>query len=169
MEKIENDILERLISLDNGGRRSGGDRRNYSYTLHIPERRSGQDRRSGEDRRRFPRAKAKLQTWLSGCPPICGNVLTLYAYPKKLPASFPLSEYSLQIKTIKSLHWSLLSISFTYGRYHIRLFFHPYGTFEHSGFEFVSHFDIRISNFITIAELPTHRWKLSGSSTRWRT
>lgn len=61
MEKIENDILERLISLDNGGRRSGGDRRNYSYTLHIPERRSGQDRRSGEDRRRFPRAKAKLQ------------------------------------------------------------------------------------------------------------
>jgi hypothetical protein len=61
MEKIENDILERLISLDNGGRRSGGDRRNYSYTLHIPERRSGQDRRCGEDRRRFPRAKGKLQ------------------------------------------------------------------------------------------------------------
>jgi len=47
MEKNDNDILERLISLDNGGRRSGGDRRNYSYTLHIPERRSGKDRRSG--------------------------------------------------------------------------------------------------------------------------
>jgi len=46
MENSDNDILERLISLDNGGRRSGGDRRNYSYTLHIPERRNGNDRRS---------------------------------------------------------------------------------------------------------------------------
>ena len=60
MEKIDNDIImERLISLDNGGRRSGGDRRNYSYTLHIPERRSGKDRRSGTDRRKIPRTKAK--------------------------------------------------------------------------------------------------------------
>lgn len=57
-KKNENDILERLMALDNGGRRSGGDRRCYSYTLHIPERRNGSDRRSGEDRRRFPRAKA---------------------------------------------------------------------------------------------------------------
>ena len=57
MEKNENDILEQLVILDNGGRRSGGDRRNYSYTLHIPERRSGKDRRSGDDRRKFPRAK----------------------------------------------------------------------------------------------------------------
>ena len=57
MEKSENDILEQLIILDNGGRRSGGDRRNYFYTLHIPERRSGKDRRSGTDRRKFPRAK----------------------------------------------------------------------------------------------------------------
>jgi len=58
MEKNDNDILERLISLDNGGRRSGGDRRNYSYTLHIPERRDGNDRRNGEDRRKIPRTKA---------------------------------------------------------------------------------------------------------------
>jgi hypothetical protein len=62
MEKNENDILERLISLDNGGRRSGGDRRNYSYTLHIPERRSGKDRRSGADRRMKSRIKAKLRS-----------------------------------------------------------------------------------------------------------
>ena len=51
------DILKKVISLDNGGRRSGGDRRNYSYTLHIPERRSGKERRSGEDRRKTPRIK----------------------------------------------------------------------------------------------------------------
>ena len=44
-------------AIDNGGRRSGGDRRSYSYSVHLPERRSGQDRRSGKDRRRFPRYK----------------------------------------------------------------------------------------------------------------
>jgi hypothetical protein len=52
-----NDIFKKLISVDNGGRRSGGDRRNYSYTLHIPERRSGKERRSGDDRRKSPRIK----------------------------------------------------------------------------------------------------------------
>ena len=62
MGKKENDILEQLVILDNGGRRSGGDRRNYSYTLHIPERRNGPDRRSGTDRRKFPRAKEISQT-----------------------------------------------------------------------------------------------------------
>ena len=36
---------------DNGGRRSGIERREYSYTAHIPERRSGTDRRSGDERR----------------------------------------------------------------------------------------------------------------------
>lgn len=61
MEKTESDILERLISLDNGGRRCGGDRRNYSYTLHIPERRSGKDRRNGLDRRVKPRTTTKLK------------------------------------------------------------------------------------------------------------
>ena len=45
------------ISTDNGGRRSGGDRRTYSYTLHVPERRSGADRREGKDRRKAPRYK----------------------------------------------------------------------------------------------------------------
>ena len=62
MEKNEIDILEQLIILDNGGRRSGGDRRNYSYTLHIPERRNGPDRRSGTDRRKLPRAEEVSQT-----------------------------------------------------------------------------------------------------------
>ena len=36
---------------DNGGRRLGGDRRRFSYSVHIPERRPGSDRRSGLDRR----------------------------------------------------------------------------------------------------------------------
>ena len=36
---------------DNGGRRLGVDRRQYSYTTHVPERRSGKDRRNGKDRR----------------------------------------------------------------------------------------------------------------------
>ncbi len=62
MVKNEIDILEQLIILDNGGRRSGGDRRNYSYTLHIPERRNGPDRRSGTDRRQLPRPKEVSQT-----------------------------------------------------------------------------------------------------------
>lgn len=36
---------------DNGGRRSGIDRRYFSYSDHIPERRGVEDRRSREDRR----------------------------------------------------------------------------------------------------------------------
>ena len=36
---------------DNGGRRSGIERREFSYNEYIPERRSGNDRRSGLDRR----------------------------------------------------------------------------------------------------------------------
>ena len=48
---------QNATSTDNGGRRSGGDRRKYSYTLYIPERRSGKDRRDGTDRRMIPRYK----------------------------------------------------------------------------------------------------------------
>ena len=40
------------IASDNGGRRSGADRRQFSYSYHMPERRSGADRRSGSDRRK---------------------------------------------------------------------------------------------------------------------
>ena len=36
---------------DNGGRRTGIERRHFNYSAHIPERRSGEDRRSGKDRR----------------------------------------------------------------------------------------------------------------------
>ncbi|MFZ7125281.1 MAG: hypothetical protein ACOWWM_03890 [Desulfobacterales bacterium] len=39
------------IPSDNGGRRSGIERRSYSYSGHIPERRSGEDRRKDGDRR----------------------------------------------------------------------------------------------------------------------
>ena len=38
-----------------GGRRMGGDRREYTYSCCIPERRSGIERRSGVDRRRSGR------------------------------------------------------------------------------------------------------------------
>jgi hypothetical protein len=42
-----------VFTLDDiGGRRSGFDRRQFSYGLHIPERRSGRDRRCGKDRRK---------------------------------------------------------------------------------------------------------------------
>jgi len=41
--------------LDNGGRGLGVNRRQFSYTLHIPERRSGKERKSGLDRRIKPR------------------------------------------------------------------------------------------------------------------
>lgn len=40
-------ILE--IAVDKGCRRSGMDRRQFSYDAHIPERRYGQDRRGGKD------------------------------------------------------------------------------------------------------------------------
>ena len=61
METNENGLLVRRISSDNGGRRTGGDRRNYSYTLHIPERRKGKDRRTSDDRRKLPRTRSLSQ------------------------------------------------------------------------------------------------------------
>jgi hypothetical protein len=36
---------------DKGGRRTGINRRRFSYDAHIPERRSGLDRRGNKDRR----------------------------------------------------------------------------------------------------------------------
>jgi DNA-binding XRE family transcriptional regulator len=50
----ENEIIASLIR-DNGGKRSGLERRQFSYDNHIPERRSGKERRSGLDRRLKPR------------------------------------------------------------------------------------------------------------------
>ena len=40
---------------DNGGRRLGVDRRQFSYDFYIPEHRCGKERRSGLDRRLKPR------------------------------------------------------------------------------------------------------------------
>ena len=37
--------------MDKGGRRLTTDRRQFSYSYHMPERRSGDDRREGNDRR----------------------------------------------------------------------------------------------------------------------
>ena len=34
-----------------GGRRSGIDRRYFSYSVHVPERRLGNERRNDQDRR----------------------------------------------------------------------------------------------------------------------
>lgn len=42
--------------MDNGGRRTGVDRRRYSYSGHIPERRIGADRRTQQDRREIDNA-----------------------------------------------------------------------------------------------------------------
>jgi hypothetical protein len=44
---------------DNGGRRLGVDRRQFSYDFHIPERRTGKERRSGLDRRQKLRTSKK--------------------------------------------------------------------------------------------------------------
>jgi len=54
-----NDFLEKMQLVDNGGRRSGSDRRQFSYAFHIPERRVSADRRSGTDRREAPRDEIK--------------------------------------------------------------------------------------------------------------
>jgi hypothetical protein len=43
------------VLIDNGGRRSGIDRRQFSYAVHIPERRAGGERRGIIDRRLKPR------------------------------------------------------------------------------------------------------------------
>jgi len=40
-----------LILPNNVGRRSGIERREFSYNQHIPEQRYGEDRRSGKDRK----------------------------------------------------------------------------------------------------------------------
>ena len=57
LEHIISDETEVMASFikDNGGKRLGLDRRQYSYDKHIPERRSDMDRRSKLDRRLKPR------------------------------------------------------------------------------------------------------------------
>jgi hypothetical protein len=50
----EDQVMASFIR-DNGGVRSGLERRQFSYDRYIPERRSGKDRRNGLDRRLKPR------------------------------------------------------------------------------------------------------------------
>ena len=52
--------LFRFIT-DNGGRRSGFDRRTFFYARHIPDRRCGADRRSAIDRRRQKRQVIRVE------------------------------------------------------------------------------------------------------------
>ena len=52
--------LDNLIAfIDNGGTRSGSERRRFFITEHRPERRNRYDRRSGADRRRSLNRKRK--------------------------------------------------------------------------------------------------------------
>jgi len=51
MHSTEMPPAEKMILIDNGGRRLGDDRRLYSYNEYLPERRSEKDRRSFPDRR----------------------------------------------------------------------------------------------------------------------
>jgi hypothetical protein len=53
------DFMDAIKLRDNGGRRTGLDRRQFSYSGYLPERRSGEDRR-----RQFDRRKARF----SGIP-----------------------------------------------------------------------------------------------------
>jgi len=50
-KKLEKQLAMINIFIDNGGRRSGMDRRFFLYAAHLPERRAGKDRRGWLDRR----------------------------------------------------------------------------------------------------------------------
>ncbi len=52
--------VDNLIAfIDNGGTRSGSERRHFAGIEHMPERREQYDRRSGADRRRILNKKRK--------------------------------------------------------------------------------------------------------------
>ena len=51
---------ERLSIKDNGGTRSGRDRRKLIIVTRNPERRTGQERRGGIDRRKGPKYRGEL-------------------------------------------------------------------------------------------------------------
>ncbi len=53
---------EKIELKDNGGRRSGKDRRVFSYAGYLPERRTGRERRSGLDRRKSIRYQTLANT-----------------------------------------------------------------------------------------------------------
>ena len=49
-------------SMELNDRRIGFDRRQFAYSLHIPERRNSGERRSGQDRRETDRRPEYLHT-----------------------------------------------------------------------------------------------------------
>ena len=51
---------ERISIKDNGGTRSGKDRRKLTIVTRNPERRTGQERRGGIDRRKGPTYRGEL-------------------------------------------------------------------------------------------------------------
>lgn len=55
------DTSEKITSKnDNGGTRSGADRRQYTTVDYTSERRSGKERRSGADRRRGENSRGEM-------------------------------------------------------------------------------------------------------------
>ena len=63
------------MMIDNGGRRIEKDRRKFSYTSHIPERRIGKDRRNGPDRRKNRRLFRRTELLV-----LLLNISTQFAY-----------------------------------------------------------------------------------------
>jgi hypothetical protein len=61
IRKLNDDELSLdLIENDNGGRRTGIERRQFSYSVYIPERRSGEERRQEQNRRK---SKTPQEAW----------------------------------------------------------------------------------------------------------
>lgn len=54
-EMMNESVLDPDRISPTGGRRSGIERREFSFTAHVPERRTGEDRRNSDDRRQKPR------------------------------------------------------------------------------------------------------------------
>ena len=64
--------LKQISNSDNNGQRSGMDRRNFTYTVNIPEKRSGEDRRRNKDQR--PCLEDKIEwIWDDRHPANVGN------------------------------------------------------------------------------------------------
>jgi hypothetical protein len=52
-----------VFQSDNGGRRLGLERREFSYDIHLPERRSNTIRRRSVDRRNGPFSRMNSRKW----------------------------------------------------------------------------------------------------------
>ena len=50
---------------NNRGKRSGIERRKFSYHIHIPEKRTGLDERSGKDRRNLERYNTPIAFYIN--------------------------------------------------------------------------------------------------------